>query len=46
MIEEENEEDSDEDGDDAFAKNAQNAGKVRKTAIRKSMTSSQIAEPV
>jgi len=46
MIEEENEEDSDEDGDDAFSRNTQRASRMRKTAIRRTMTGNQTAEPV
>jgi len=46
MIEEENEEESDEDGDDAFARNTQRASRLRKTAIRKTMTSNPNAEPI
>jgi hypothetical protein len=46
MIEEENEEDSDEEGDDAFSRNTQRASRMRKTAIRRTMTGNQTAEPV
>jgi len=46
MIEEENEEDSDEEGDDAFSRNTQRASRMRKTAIRRTLTSNQNAEPV
>ena len=46
MIEEENEEESDEDGDDAFARNTQRASRLRKTAIRKTMSNNPNAEPI
>lgn len=46
MIEEENEEDSDEDRDDVFSHNTQRSSRMRKTAIRRTMTGNQIAEPV
>ena len=49
MIEEENEEDSDEDGDGddgAFSRNAQRGSRMRKAAIRRTLTGNQNSEPV